>query len=214
MQEQTYIYPPRTKLAVPRTQCEIYSQKGWIAQYKYNDTRTLIKLRTNGRIELWNRHAQRLIYNAPIPLQEQIQTLRETLPGYTLIDGGLLHNKHKAIKDTLVLWDIIILCNEYQTKPTYQERHQKLINMTTGPYYHNNIEIGRCITDNIIVPSNHTQFTQAWATVDRVNQPYEQPLIEGIVMKDPNSRLKRATKPINNNEWMVRSRVTTGRHNF
>lgn len=214
MQEQAYIYPPRATTSVPREQSYEWQQQNWIAQLKYNDTRCCIKLKSDGRIELWNRHAARINYNIPTYLQDQLDQLRQTMPGYTLLDGGLIHDRHAAIKDTIVIWDIIILQSKYQTQPTYQQRYDKLQALTKQPYYHNNIQIAQCITDNIIIPINYTQFETAWSIVDQVNKPYDTPLLEGVMIKNPLSQLRRATKPINNSEWQVRSRVTTGRHLF
>lgn len=227
--ENTYIYPPRPEGALPRGDHSIFADLGWIAQYKYNDTRCLIKFRTDGRIQLWNRHAEIIQgYNAPIELQEQLEQIRAQLgPGYHLLDGGLLDKKHPSIKNTIVIWDILVQNGEHLIGTTYQERYDKLTDLTTGlawVYSDDHREtcyaIGSQITQDIFTPTcwEPKNWNKCWSLIDSINHPWlnkgNGPVLEGIMMKDPTGTLGHGFREKNNSEWQMRSRITTGRHRF
>lgn len=232
-----YIYPPRSQDCIPRNQTEVFKMLGWVAQYKYNDSHCLVKYLPNGTIELWNRHAERFrTYNLPDHLISELHQVANQLghiPGkLTILDGGLLDQKHQAIKDTIVIWDILVLNDEHLIGSTYQSRHSQLIeaasisSVETWDYL-DNTPFGYKLSDNVFVPWNiqPEDWDQAWNVIDQVNAPYTigspqdinyqcRPVLEGLVFKDPNGQLTMGFKEKNNDHWMIRSRVHTGRHRF
>lgn len=228
---QRYIYPPRPNGCTPRGEYDIFISFGWQAQLKFNDTRLLIKM-LNGQITLWNRHGIELQYIPTPDLQEQLgnlyQRLRQAHPGsdYFLLDGGLLHNKHRAIKDTIVIWDMLVCAGHYQLGSTYQHRYDQIWALVTDEPYQFQQEdkqftLGRCISTDILVPENIPTpegWEEAWELVDAINEPYlaagNGPLIEGLVFKDLQGQLELGLKEKNNQSWSARSRVTTARHAF
>ena len=231
---EQYIYPPRSQDAIPRKDTEIFSTLGWIAQYKYNDTHALIKYCPNGKIELWNRHAERFRkYTTPDWLLEQLEELGQKInhiPGnLTILDGGLLDQKHKAIKDTIVIWDMLVLNNEYLIGTEYANRlstiHQNATDNQTWNY--KDTPFGYKISNDILTPMNINpqDWETAWETIDTINKPFTigqptdpdyqcHPVLEGLVFKDPQGQLEPGFSAKNNDSWMIRSRVKTGRHNF
>jgi hypothetical protein len=205
------------------TATAILSTMGWTAQYKYNDTRTLIKITPTGNqpnIELWNRHAQRFTSFTPSPaLQEQLQDLAHklNLNNWTLLDGGTLDQKHSAIKQTIAIWDILVLNGHHLTGTTYTHRYDFLAGkLTTGePFTHTHpthapITIGHKISNNILMPINHnTNWLNLWeGPIKTINTPYTHshigkggiktqechPVLEGLVMKNPAGKLERGMK--------------------
>lgn len=229
IQENQYIYPPRAKECTPRKETQIYKDLGWLAQFKYNDTRCLIKLKEDGRVELWGRHAERLKYTPSVDLQDQLQEIRNQLPGYCLLDGGLLHSKHPAIKHTIVIWDILVKDSEHLISTTYKNRYQSLIldlvfksdnckSKDLQNYSHEGFTLGMKFTDDIFIPYNiqPNEWEMAWDMVDNINTLYPNngPLIEGLVFKDLEGELEYGFNEKNNSTWMSRSRVPTGRHAF
>lgn len=225
--EARYIFPPRPDGAIPRTDNEIFRDLDWVAQYKYNDTRCLIKLLESGEIQLWNRHAERMrTYHTPLDLQEQLEALRTRedlgIRGYCLFDGGLLDQKHRAIKNTIVIWDILVLDGEHLIGTTYRHRYNKVHALCSGESYkYSGHRLGNKITQDIFVPDLLTpgEWNDAWKTVDEINEPYLStgeagPLLEGLVYKDPEAELEFGFKEKNNSSWQARSRVETGRHRF
>lgn len=234
MKETTYIYPPRPEQSLPPNETQLLADLKWIAQYKYNDTRIIIKLHKNNSTTIWNRHKQQLNYNQPTELQEQLLQIHKQLGlnKYHILDGGLIHNKHKAIKNTIVIWDILTQNNEHLLGTTYQERYNKIQGLTNGlAWVHNNKQllnssddtnytIGSQITKDIFIPTcwEPNNWTKCWSLINNINKPWvnngNDPIIEGLMLKDPNGKLTQGLKEKNNSDWMIRSRIKTGRHNF
>lgn len=223
-----FIYPPRARGALPRTDTDFMSSCGWYAQYKFNDSHLVLKLLPD-HIEFWTRSADRFrSYCPPDWLTNQIRTAQDLLglsrQRYHLLDGGLLDTKHAAIKDTLVFWDILVRDGEHLLGTTYHSRYSPLLlsaehgglpgyTMPGVP----DVPVAARLTDSIIIPHTyHTEpeWAHMWETVDRVNLPYPQPLLEGLVFKDGLGKLELGHREQNNGHWMVRSRVTTRRHQF
>jgi len=229
-----FIYPPRPEQCLPRDQTDFLGEMGWLAQLKYNDSHLLVKY-SNSQIELWNRHGQRLNYTCPDWLQEQLQVLRVELGlaenGYHLLDGGLLDSRHRAIKDTIVIWDILVRNGEHLLGSTYQERYNNIAQKAEIPWHFNNHKFGltwgKSTTPNIFIPENwpHQTWSDLWNLITEVNAPYTignpsdpnykiSPLLEGLVIKNPLGELGMGFTEKNNASWIMRSRITTGRHYF
>ena len=219
-----YIYPPRPKTSLPYGEAAFFKDLGWVAQYKYNGSRCMVKHLPNGKIELWNRHAEKFrTYNPPTWLQDQIRSSLYKLglnpTGYHLLDGELLDQKHTAIKDTVVIWDILVRDGQHLLGTTYGERHSTLYDVISQEerWLHKAHDFGIRLSDNVLFATNlgASLWDDAWDTVLEVNKPYgDKPLLEGLVIKDPNGALERGWRESNNGGWLVRCRVKTGRHNF
>lgn len=230
----TYIFPPRPTDAIPREDTDTWGRLGWLAQYKYNDARCLIKYLPTGEIELWGRKGERFRnYKTPDFLISELQTLQEQLNlnqgEYHLLDGGLLDFKHESIRDTIVIWDILVQNGEHLLGTEYIDRYNILLTaaFTDYPWYyepphnkHEPTKFGLKYNTHLFLPENwpHKTWPKLWQTVDKVNTPYltagKGPVLEGMVIKDPHGRLERGWKEKNNGDWMTRSRITTGRHKF
>jgi hypothetical protein len=166
-----YIFPPRPQDAIPLDEARLFADMGWIAQLKYNDSRCLIKYKPGGIPEMWNRHAERFrTYNAPDWLLDQLAKLHNRLglskTDWSLLDGGLLDQKHSAIKDTIVIWDILVLDGLHLLGSTYEDRYNFLLNTLTGgvnhtvPWLyshksHGPLDFGVRLDDNVFMPRNY-----------------------------------------------------------
>jgi hypothetical protein len=228
-----YFYPPRSQDAVPRADTEMFKDFGFVAQLKYNDSHALVKYCVDGTIELWNRHAERFrTYTAPDYLLAELHEIGQRLghkPGtVTILDGGLLDQKHRSIKNTIVVWDILVLNDEYLIGTTLDERYNKLFAQATlMPWTHKGHQFGLKFTENVFLPQNWTpdKWDACWDLVHLVNAPYTigepgdpnyeiKPLLEGLVYKQSSGVLELGLKEKNNSTWIMRSRVKTGRHDF
>lgn len=233
-----YIFPPRSADAIPRADTEFLGEMGWIAQLKYNDSRCIIKYCTNGTVELWNRHAEQFrSYTPPEHLTEQLHQLREILGlannKVSMLDGGLLDQKHAAIKDTIAIWDILVRDDEHLIGTRYIDRHDQLFTEAEHGlwvYEHKSrypIVFGHTFTPDLLIPVNYEphEWDSLWDIIATINAPFTignpndtnyeiKPLIEGLVFKDPNGTLEMGFNEKNNDSWMMRSRVKTGRHLF
>lgn len=231
-----YIFPPRPENAIPRSETELFKALGWVAQYKYNDSRCVIKVLPSGEIELWNRHAEKFRdYTAPDWLINELMAFRARFgeqKGVDMFDGGLLDRKHAAIKDTIVIWDVLVLNNEHLIGTTYGERYDMLkAKAEQDQWYYDNrgtpVPFGYKFSEHIFMPQNWVpnEWDAAWDTIEAVNRPYTvgkpgdanyncRPVIEGIVMKELTGRLELGFREKNNGAWQTRSRVVTGRHRY
>lgn len=164
-----YIFPPRAENCTTKDQAAEFLKMGWIPQIKYNDTRCLIKILPDYNIQLWNRHGERIKnYNCPDWILEQIKNLAETLQlnpnEWHLLDGGLLDQKHRAIKDTIVIWDILVENSEHLIGTTYAHRyasvHTRISSLETYWYsnpHHDPIDFGIKISDNLLLARNYSE---------------------------------------------------------
>ena len=233
----TYIFPPRPQDAFPFSEAHILHNNTWEAQLKYNDTRLCLKYLPDGEIQLWNRHAERIRnWTCPDEIIDQIKAVPALLglnwPGeYHLLDGGILDGKHVAIKDTIVIWDILVRNGEQLIGTTYNQRYFMLFNgapVTPWMYSHPShapIRFGSAITPNIFYPQMIVweDWARTWGEIITVvNAPYTvtkpkydcKPVIEGLVFKEMTGKLGYGFKEKNNMHWLMRSRVETGRHLF
>lgn len=230
-----YIYPPRSQDAMPYAETGFLASMGWVAQLKYNDSRCLIKYLPGEAPQLWNRHASTFRDYTPTPeLLGQLAEVHTRLgldkTKWSLLDGGILDKKHSAIKQTVVIWDILVRDNVHLLGSQYTDRYDFLAgNLTTSTSYNfQDFDIGLRVTDNVLLPRNHApaQWDELWTgLIPAINAPYTvgkpgdrnydcKPVIEGLVFKDLNGKLERGMKEKNNSGWMCRCRVQTGRHLF
>lgn len=220
-----YIFPPRSSDAVPREATSMYADFGWIGQLKYNDTHILLKFTVDGRVELWNRHGEKVRgYTPTEELINEFEVLRKMFGveegKVTILDGGLLDAKHVAIKDEIVIWDILVLNDVHLVGTTYDERFAMVKQHTSSDWLYKGVHIGLNITDHIHVPVCYPadEWDAQWDKIAEINKPFlavgAGPLIEGLVYKDESGRLKVGFREKNNEEWIGRSRVVTGRHRF
>jgi hypothetical protein len=110
------------------------------------------------------------------------------------------------------------------------------------PNAHEPLDFGIKAHGNVLVPRNYEANRSPWAgndgnphgdawravwdgVVNVANAPYTvgkpgdrnyscHPVIEGLVFKSLVGKLKMGMRQLNNSDWMVRSRIETGRHKF
>lgn len=234
-----YIFPPRAKSVIPPSEVGYLKDLGYMAQLKYNDTHILVKYnrnwRSEKRIEFWDRHGNRLrSYQPGDELIEQLIEVGDKLglsnEEWSLLDGGLLDSKHPSLRDTVVLWDMLVVNGDHLRGSTYNERYARLVapfgdtiwyyTNPMKPDIHPPVDFGIKATDNIFMPKSYYDgWDQLFEIGKMVNAPFCQGdkislLIEGIVLKDGTGKLESGRKEQNNGDWMVRSRFATGRHLF
>lgn len=224
-----YVYPPRTSNVIPIGQYDLFKQLGFIAQLKYNDSHLELDYDGSVYVDSYDRHKGHLAYDFS-RVREDLDQFGQMLASHTvcleepgngryLIDGGLLHSKHAAVKDMLVIWDILIANGKQLIGTTYNDRYQALRNMfpADAPLFeHKGQPLGRLLTPRIILPTIYQadEFDKAWDVVNAINKHYPTPLVEGIMLKNPLGKLGYGFMENSPCDWMVKSRVKTGRHKF
>lgn len=205
------MYPPRPKISIPPSKLKHYEDKGYVAQYKYNGTRTLVEILPGGEIKLWTRHkTEHKAYKLSKTLRDQLAELHivtSNQQGYLVLDGELMHSKTKGLKDTFIAYDLLVFNDEYLIGAPYMERYA-LLNQITGDQETFEKKTGKSIA--IYIRSN---FWLApiflFNFAEEFDRHKEMDEIEGLVLKRPKAPLERGFSQNNNSDWMIRCRKQT-----
>lgn len=213
---QRFFFPPRASDAIPRSETGLFAKLGFIGNIKYNDSHILICIEDKKVSWILDRHGKKPAFDF---ILFDFSPLIDKLPGHGayVFDGGHLHKKHEAIKNTIVLWDILVRDGVHLLGSTYGERYGWLSGLQSGSHFmFGSEDLGPMICPNIFMPLNYKpeEWDGLWAMIERVNSGFDQPLLEGIVFKNLNGKLRSGLKIHNNADWLGRSRVETGRHRF
>lgn len=202
-----YVFPPRTKTAIPFYHNGQISEvlNYWMsqtrvwAQYKLNGTRNLIYVSPSGEIRFWNRHKELQKYDIPQAM-EQLITDKSPKGKWTVWDSELLHYKTVQIKNLVYLYDVLVFNGVQLLDVTYENRY-KIITDQFGPRY---LPLIGPLNDYIYVAQNFlpNDWKHCWEAIKKIDW------IEGLVLKryDYSSRLQPGFREVNNESFMCRVR--------
>lgn len=209
------LFPPRPKGKInPLLDLPAFEKTGkYVAQRKYNGTRTLMYFDQNHHIELYDRYGQKNPYQLSPPQEKLFLKSLNLEEGKTYwLDGELLHFKTKLtdprpecrIKDTIVLYDILWkdkllfgmnqmvrleLLNNICNQPKKLEEYGRGLEICP------NFWLAEVFKDNFVA-----LFQQA---VDLGENGW----CEGLVLREINSRLDIACSKVNDEvTWQKRCR--------
>jgi len=200
-----YLWPPRPETAIAPMSPQFQTMKSrpnFIAQLKMNGQRNVLYFSPDGDIQWWNRHGgHHQNYTPPTWLEEEIRSVVQFRGKWIVIDGELLHNKDKTIKNHLYWWDILVLDNDYLVGKTLAER-QEMLSGTLRPPVSETTGVFR-LSEHISVARNilPEMYDEMW-------QQTEVSYIEGFVFKHLNAKLMPCVGKKNNSSWQVRCRKT------
>lgn len=185
MRPPKILYPPRPKGKMTPNQLPQYEAKRtWVAQWKYNGTRSLFYVPADRKISgvlMINRHGEfHKQFNPPKELFEQVLSLNlESGQDYWL-DGELLNAKTITpyYKGKVVLYDVLH-CGKYLYSKTLKQRLEMLASICRNPkQMEPNSGIALQATEDIwMAPTFQNSFS------DRFKQLVHLPEIEGLVLK-------------------------------
>jgi ATP-dependent DNA ligase len=206
-EDQWVMFPPRAKTSIRPKEIERADKwKKWIAQLKYNGTRTLIFFLPDGSIEMWNRHQEKhKQYNMSGAMKRSLEGLKLGKGMFHVLDGELLHNKTKGIKHRIVLFDVLVYDSEYLVGTTYEKRYHLLDALCLKPQ-ETEKDTGRGIALRVneclwLAPVfGRGDFKKKYDELTDLDE------IEGLVLKDPKGKLDFGVKQENNIDWQVRCR--------
>lgn len=205
------IYPPHPAATLKPEQ--LHRIPGHISQFKYDDWRILIYLLPGGGVELYTRRKSRLPrYEPPKGMIQGLHRLDLDRTKLHVLDGGLLHYKTERIKDTIVLWDILVHDGNYLLGSTYAQRYsllRRICRAPKAPVVLDGLEIARRIDRYLwLAPwleGDHQALFEKAAKI---------PELEGLVLKDPKAPLQRTYKEENNARWQIRARKPSVLYRF
>lgn len=211
------LYPPRTQscCVLAGGCCDATNPviREWmlipdaIAQYKLNGSRNLVVISPMDKIEFWGRdkHQHRVSGCNYIPspvLMGKIRDLKYPRGKWNVFDSELMHFKTSNIKNSVLIFDVLVWDGEYLVGRNYTERLEYLSSLGMKNYSPlDNLAINGMIWQ----AESHTfgEWSALWETTLRYDA------IEGLVLKrtGPVSRLKKDNgKVVNNDTFMCRVR--------
>jgi ATP-dependent DNA ligase len=201
------MYPPRPSRKIPPEKISDYEGRGWMAQLKFNGTRTLIELKPGEDPVLWTRHKEEhKAYQMTPSMLETLKELHETLDPNTahVLDGELMHSKTKGIKDVIILFDILVLEGEYLIGTSALERYMFLYDEVFEPQ-ERELKTGRSIA--LFIRENLWLAETSFMNFESMHNRYiDMDEVEGLVLKKTNGKLDRGMSKDNNGDWMIRCR--------
>lgn len=192
-----FLWPPRPERAIEPSLIPYYESKGWVAQLKKNGTCTVISIDAEGNVEFYTRHGE--AHKAWKPTKEIVEWFKPFTN--SVFVGELLHNKHPSVKNVIYLFDILRFQGVDFSGTKYQDR------------WINNV-------DPLIKTTNDGPVRAALTVTENLADYYssivekDDPIDEGIVLKDPKAKLKPCFKQHANDGWMVKCRKTTKNFGF
>jgi len=224
------MYPPRPKLSIPPSKVGDYEEKGFVAQLKYNGTRTLVEMGPGSEIKLWTRHREpHKAYELSEALRADLLAIYQTGDtNKTLVfDAELMHSKTKGLKDTLILFDLLVCDSEYYIGMPMLGRYSMLNDILGEPdeweeetgrkiaakcrlfEYNEKDEVTERYLDRVWVAET---FYHNFADVYQSRIDMDE--IEGLVLKNPRAPLDRGFSEANNQDWLIRCRKPSKNYGF
>jgi len=207
-------YPPRPETSLSPEKLADYEGK-WLAQRKFNGTRTMIEFAPSG-IKLWTRHKEEHKAYKPSPAMAECLAMWHDVMGKDarhIIDGELLHNKTRNIKDVFVAFDVLVFDDQYLVGTKYLERYDHLSTELMGGEF-----------EWEEVSGNHLalQFVPGlWLAENfyaNFHAEYERHInldeIEGLVLKKASAELDYGFKMNNNGSWLLRCRKPSKNYKY
>lgn len=220
------MYPPRPSRSVPPAKLQDYEDKGYVGQYKYNGTRTLVEIGPGSKISLWTRHKEpHKAYKLSDGMKEELTTYHQQ--GDTsktiVLDGELLNDKTKSVKDRLVLFDVLVIDSDYLIGTSMLERKEILDETFWNSDRWEN-DTGRKMAVKPKVFDKHGKeryLDHVWVAETffyDLSKRYEELIdmdeIEGLVLKNPRALLENGFSENNNSEWLIRCRKETKSYKY
>lgn len=217
VKSERFIFPPRPSLVVPFSDCGEFVDLGWSCQLKYNDSRSLFKF-VDGVLSHWNRRGERFRdIIIPDHVREQLEWVCGLFDGWLLLDGGYLDAKHRAIKDTVVLWDFLVMGGEQPITSFYGTRYDLLVSKcgAVDSFIIDGVgDVGLRVSDNILIPRNYPagDYPGLINWMRGVNESVGGDLLfEGLVWKCLAGELEPGYSVENNVSWLAKSRFPSKR---
>ncbi len=210
-EEYNYLWPPRPEKPIPTTSIQFYEKRNWVAQLKMNGTCTVVFVSPEGELTFKTRHDDDHKNWTPTTKSTAIF---DTLPrgNWHVFVCELLHSKTSMVKDTLYFFDVLVWEGEMLVGRTFTERMDLLqtifdvgesdnvVSLGSDGYYilNSNAWLAKTITSDL---------NAAWRVAENQKPEEGAPLIEGIVLKNPKSRLDLPGRQKDNGKWQVKCRI-------
>lgn len=185
------LYPPRPEHAIAPSLIHFYEKKGWVAQVKKNGTLTVVFIDPQGAVTFKTRHG---VDHKAWKATKDIIAYFSHFPDSIFI-CELLHSKDKSIKNTMYIFDLVRHNGKDLVGQTFEQRQELLRSVVP-------------IAKNIILAKNYDRDLLG------LFRSLQDPVDEGLVLKDPKSILRPCYGKSNNAAWQVKCRVGHKNYGF
>jgi len=195
-----YLYPPRPDFAIACAMLNYYEKRGWLAQFKKNGTNTIIGIAPNQTFHAMNRHAaNHKAWHLTDHIKKDLLRLFPDKKWFVLC-AEIMHSKTPTIKDTIYIHDMLVWKGEFLLDSTFLERalmlDERLItNVESNTHY-------VCDSEGKIWYAKRfdKDFKTLFQSIKQVK------IDEGLVLKDPNGKLRACKTPTENSSWQIKCR--------
>lgn len=200
------MFPPRPKHRIRPAELPKYDRQGtWVAQRKFNGTRTVLHVLAEGKVAAWTRHnTPHKQWQLTDVVARQILDL-DIEPGKEYwFDAELLHNKttDQRYKNRLVLFDVLQAGRYLFGGPTLSERYALLQRICRSPKeMEPGAGIALAVSENVWLAET---FTGDFA--DRFQDFIDMDEIEGLVLKNATSVIDNFGRKEYEVNWQLRCR--------
>jgi hypothetical protein len=196
-----YLWPPRPETKIAPTDLGVIESMGWWGQAKMNGTCCTIYVDGSGASVAMGRHGpeHKLDWQPGKPWQ----AFAASLPGkgYYVFVGELLHSKGVGVKDTIVLFDLLVEDGDYLVGKSLRERFARLERLLKA--YNSEPQIAmthREYNQGVWLVENHGRAFRLWFDAEAPA------MVEGLVFKNPNAPLRLCARAKDNSGWQVKCR--------
>lgn len=172
--EWAFLAPPRPEIAVPKAMLSWYETQQYFLELKKNGTCTVLGVSPDKRIYGYNRHGDPQTAWVPDIETPCLRKMKDLPNEWFVFAGELLHSKGTGHRDTLYLFDILVMNSKHLTGSTRISRKDflhKLFKTEEGPQGYDYIDDRLWLAKPIL-----KDFLQTFEDLDS-------PEDEGVVLK-------------------------------
>tara|TARA_R110002167_G_scaffold345708_2_gene556163 strand:- start:329 stop:967 length:639 start_codon:yes stop_codon:yes gene_type:complete len=199
-----YIWPPRPETKVPPKGISSYESRNWVAQPKLNGS--CAELITDGTNTTFMSRHNDTFANYGLSTKE-LASLHNG-KGYMVLVGEYMNKSQRGsdgqvFNQKFVIFDILMYGDKHLSGRTFKERQDllDLLYPERTKDSENNFLIK--ITDNMYRCRSFSNLAEIYENLVRID------MYEGIVMKDPTSKLGNGLRQVNNTKWQAKCRKPT-----
>lgn len=198
-----YLFPPRPETAIPRTMLGFYQKRGFLAQKKKNGTCCVI-FACGDRVIFKTRHGNAGEHKLWVPQPDHIKFFQGQ-EKWNVFVAEVLHSKVSGgPKNQIFLFDQIVRDGIQLLDETYRERQIGLLTRFAGGKPEDD---QYRVADRISLAKN---FSGGFGKLFDSLKPED----EGLVLKDPNAKLRMCFKADANKMWQVKCRISATNYSF
>ena len=203
-----YKYPPRPDNAIPPEMLQFYERKGWVGQFKKNGTCGIFGISPEKDFIAMNRHKDvHKTWSLNDYLKTELIKLFPEKAWYVLV-AEILHLKTPNIKNTLYIFDMLVWRGVFLFDSTFDERQEildaRLITKVEEKTHYVCDERGKIW----YAKRFEGGFLDLWMGIE------EPKIDEGLVLKNPQGKLRACNGAKDNSSWQVKCRKKHKNYSF